>query len=261
VILGASRGAAAVAVFAVSLQVRNVFYSLSTTMSNVFVPLVNRIVAETDDNDQLTKVMTRVGRYQALLFFWVYGGFVVLGPWFVRAWAGTSFSEAYFLVLAMAGPLFIPLTQSVGIEIQRAKNMHRARSLAYLCLALTNLAITWLLAPSLNYWAPVVGYVMYIGLGCGAFMNWYYQRRVGLDMSYFWQRVMPIAGSCVITVAICLLGTRWLPVDGLMRFLLWGATYTTLFALLSWFHVFDASEKEALVTLLGKIRGSEKKRS
>ena len=79
VMLGALSGATAVSVFAVSVQIRNVFYSLSTTMSSVFTPLINRIVAESDDNSVLTNLMTRVGRYQAILFCWVYGGFVLLG--------------------------------------------------------------------------------------------------------------------------------------------------------------------------------------
>lgn len=57
-------------------------------MSNVFVPLINRIVAESNDNDQLTSLMTRVGRYQALLFCYVFGGFVLLGRFFIVKWAG-----------------------------------------------------------------------------------------------------------------------------------------------------------------------------
>ena len=88
VLLGALTSASAVAVFAVSVQIRSVFYSLSTTMSSVFTPKINRIVAESDDNAKLTRLMTRVGRYQMVLFCWVYGGFALLGRFFVLEWAG-----------------------------------------------------------------------------------------------------------------------------------------------------------------------------
>ena len=44
-ILGALSGAVAVSVFAVSINIRGIFVSLSTVMSNVFVPKINRIVA------------------------------------------------------------------------------------------------------------------------------------------------------------------------------------------------------------------------
>lgn len=248
VVLGALSGAAAVAVFAVSVNIRAVFYSLSTTVSSVFTPLINRIVAESDDNDALTELMARVGRYQAMLFCYVLGGFALLGRFFVSAWAGEEFSDAYWLVLAMVVPLVIPLTQNTGIEIQRAKNRHRARSIAYLCMAAVNLALTAALAPSLGYWAPVFGYVAYVLLGCGAFMNWYYQRRVGLDMARFWGRVAPVLGACALATAVCLLGTALLPVSGWLPFLAWGAAYSLVYAGLVWLLVLSDGER-------GFIRG------
>ena len=260
VILGAVCGASVVAIFAISLQIRSVFYSLSTTMSSVFVPMVNRIVAESDDNSELTKVMSRVGRYQALLYCWVYGGFVVLGRWFIRTWANPSFSDAYLLVIAMTGPLFIPLVQNVGIEIQKAKNMHKARSLAYLCFAIVNLALTWFLSPHIGCWAPVVGFDAYVILGCGIFMNWYYQRCVGLDMVYFWRRVSPVVGACAVSASTCLLGTTWYPVGNIVQFLLWGAAYTALYVAFVWLVVLDEVERDSVVMRMRNIglRGEER---
>lgn len=246
VMLGALSGATDVAVFAISVQIRSVFYSLSTTMSNVFTPLINRIVVESDDNGVLTDLMARVGRYQAMLFCYVLGGFTLLGRFFVSTWAGEEFSDAYWLILAMVVPLVIPLTQNTGIEIQRAKNRHRARSVAYLCMAAVNLALTAALAPVLGYWAPAIGYVAYIVLGCGLFMNWYYQRRIGLDMVRFWGRVAPVLGVCVIATAACLLGASVLPVSGWLLFLAWGAAYSVLYALLVWFVVLDDEERESV---------------
>lgn len=60
-LLGAMSSATAVATFAIAVQIRNIFFSMSTTMSNVFVPLINRIVATTNDNRQLTMLTTSAG--------------------------------------------------------------------------------------------------------------------------------------------------------------------------------------------------------
>ena len=61
-------------------------------MSSIFVPKINQIVAESDDNTVLTQLMTRVGRYQMMLFCWVYGGLALLGDFFIRGpWAGEAF--------------------------------------------------------------------------------------------------------------------------------------------------------------------------
>lgn len=246
VLLGALSGASAVAVFAVSVQIRSVFMSLSSTMSTVFTPEINRIVAESDDNSILTDLMARVGRYQMILFCWVYGGFAVLGRFFVSAWAGPGFSDAYWLVLIMVAPLVFPLTQNTGIEIQRAKNRHRARSVVYLATALLNLALTALLAGELGYWAPVAGYVAYVLVACGLFMNWYYQTRIGLDMARFWRRVLSAAGVGITSAAVCLVATHFAPVSSWTTFVAWGAAYTALYGALTAVLVLTPGERAAL---------------
>ena len=246
VFLAALSSAVAVSVFAVSVQIRQVFYSLSTVMSSVFVPEINRIVAESNDNGVLTHLMARVGRYQAMLYLWVLGGFALLGRFFVAEWAGDGFSDAYWLILLMATPLFIPLVQNTGIEIQRAKNQHRARSVAYLCMAALNMAITAALSPTLGYWAPAIGYVAYVVIGCGVFMNWYYARGIGLDVVFFWRRLAPVIGTAVLATGVCLLGTFALPVTGWSLFLLWGLVYSLVYAGLVWVLVLSAEEKSSL---------------
>lgn len=254
VLLGALTSASAVAVFAVSVQIRSVFYSLSTTMSSVFTPKINQIVAESDDNTELTRLMTRVGRYQMVLFCWVYGGFAVLGCFFVERWAGPGFADAYWLVLAMTAPLVIPLTQNTGIEIQRAKNMHRARSVAMLLMAALNVVITLIASPVVGYWAPAIGYIASIALGNGAFMNWYYQRRVGLDMLFFWRRNLPVLLAGAAATAACLAGTIVLPVDSWLTFLAWGAAYSLLFALALWLVVLTRGERASVASRFPFLR-------
>lgn len=250
VFLGALSGAVATAVFAVSVQIRSVFYSLSTTMSNVFTPLINRIVAEHDDNTVLTQLMTRVGRYQAILYMWVWGGFILLGRFFIRRWAGSDFEDAYWLIIVMTTPLFIPLVQSTGIEIQRAKNRHRARSVAYLCMAVINVTLTIALAPSLGYWAPAIGYVTYVVLGCGLFMNWYYQRGIGLDMKYFWRHVIPMPILGAVVCILCMCGTLAVPVSSWGRFIAWGIVYTTLYGLAAYRFALHKEERQMLADKL-----------
>lgn len=228
-LLGAMAGSTAVAVFAISVQIRTIFYSMSTTMSNVFVPQINRIVAESDDNNILTQLMTRVGRYQMVLFWYLFGGFIVLGQYFVRLWAGEANVDAYWLCLIMVLPVMIPLTQNTGIEIQRAKNRHKIRSLIYILTSIIDIVISVALIPSIGYWATAIGYVASIFLGTGLFMNWYYHARIGLDMVYFWRHQLPTIGFALMVIVVCLLGGLLVPVASIPTFLLWGVVYSLLF--------------------------------
>lgn len=250
VMLGALTSASTVAVFAVSVQVRSVFYSLSTTMSSVFTPKINRIVAESNNNAELTRLMTRVGRYQMMLFCWVYGGFAILGRFFIEQWAGSEFADAFWLIIVMTAPLVIPLTQNTGIEIQRAKNMHRARSIAMLIGAVVNIAITLIASPHISYWAPAIGYVVCIALCNGAFMNWYYQKRVKLDMLFFWRMNLPVLLIGAVVTVVCLVATALQPVLNWCAFFAWGAIYTALFVTALWFTVLSRDERASCISRL-----------
>ena len=254
ILLGALTSAVTVSVFAVSIQMRTVFVSLSTVMSNVFVPKINRIVATGDDNTELTHLMTRVRRYQMLLFCWVYCGFVLLGRFFIAKWAGEGFMDAYWLICAMTLPLGIPLCQNTGIEIQRAKNRHKARSIVYLCMAGINVLLTCFAAPLLGYWAPAIAYILSIALGNGLFMNWYYQKRIGLDMVFFWKRNLPVALASAAVLAVCKAMGVLLPVTSWVLFLAWGAAYTVLFAAAMWQFVLDSDEKAGIAAHLPFLR-------
>lgn len=253
-LLGAFSGPAAVAVFSISVQIRSVFYSLSITMSSVFIPLINQIVAESDDNTILTDLMARVGRYQAMLYCWVLGGFILLGRFFIDRWAGAEFSGAYPLIVVMVIPLIIPLTQNTGIEIQRAKNKHRARSVAYLLMAAINVGLTVALAKPMGYMAPAVGYVAYVLLGCGVFMNWYYQKRIRLSMGRFWRRVIPVLFNCFVVTACCMFGSIFLPVSSWTTFFAWGVVYSAIYVATIVKVIMSADERAMLFGKLHRLR-------
>lgn len=252
-LLGSLTSAVVVSVFAVSIQIRNVFVSLSSVMSSVFIPKINRIVAESDNNSELTQLMTRVGRYQMLLFCWVYCGFVLLGRFFVSKWAGESFIDAYYLICAMVLPLGVPLCQNTGIEIQRAKNRHKARSAVYFCMSLLNILFTWFASPYLGYWAPAVAYIASIVLGNGLFMNWYYHVHIGIDIIFFWKRNLPVVIVSSVVLSVCMLLIRMIPVLNWTQFFLWGVFYSGLFALAIFHFVLNDDERALLFSRLRTI--------
>lgn len=246
-LLGAMASSSAVATFAISVQIRNIFFAMSTTMSNVFIPQINRIVAEYDDNDRLTRLMTRVGRYQMILFWFIYGGFVVVGQNFVTIWAGRANTDAYWLSLIMTLPVMIPLTQNTGIEIQRAKNRHKTRSLIYILTSLIDIVISVLLIPSFGYWATAWGYVASILLGTGLFMNWYYHYRIGLDMGYFWKTMMPTIITSVIVTVFCWLAVRAAGLPDLVSLLVFGVLYCIVYAVAAWLFIATSREREQML--------------
>ena len=57
-------------------------------------------------------------------------------------WAGEEYGASYAVAILLIAPVTVPLVQNLGIEIQRAKNMHKARSIVYLFIAIANVFIS-----------------------------------------------------------------------------------------------------------------------
>ena len=252
VILGSLTSSSVVAVFAIAIQIRTCFILFSTTISNVFVPQVNTIVATTNNNDQLSKLITRVGRYQMFLLCWIYGAFVVIGRFFMLKWAGDSFDDAYFMLCIMMLPLIIPLSQNVGIEIQYAKNKHKARSCVYLFMAVINVLITILFSKNLGYWAPTLAYFLSITLGNCIFMNWYYKKYIGINIKFFWKKTGPIFVSGLFTTVLFLVITYILPVNNWLSFIVVGLLFTFVFFTIIWFIILNKFEKQKILCKIWK---------
>ena len=154
----------------------------------------------------------------------------------------------------MTLPVMVPLCQNVGIEIQRAKNVHHAGVSSTLRWRSGTLPSPPRPPRRWGPWAPAIAYVVSIVLGNGLWMNWYYQKRVGLDMLFFWKRNLPVLLAWAAVTVACLAGTAVLPVNGWPAFLEWGAVYSALFAIALWLAVLTKDERIAVVSRLPFLR-------
>lgn len=188
-----------------------------------------------------------------IIFWYLFGGFIILGQYFVRIWAGSKNTNSYWLALIMVLPVMIPLTQNVGIEIQRAKNKHKIRSLIYVLTAIIDIAITVIFIPYISYWAAAIGYIISILLGTGIFMNWYYHTRIGLNMTYFWKHQLPTLTLSGIVIMICFVGTRLIPVSSITTFIAWGIVYSTLFLIGSMKVCLTKDERTKILNITKKL--------
>jgi len=149
-------------------------------------------------------------------------------------WAGSDYGESYPIALLLIVPVTIPLIQNLGIEIQKAKNMHQFRSWVYFFIAIGNLIISI----PLTYWyggiGSAFGTALSLLIGNGLIMNWYYHNRVGLDMKYFWSEILKFIPSLIVPTIVGLILTSVMNIQKVGGFLLAGLSYTIVFALSMW---------------------------
>ncbi|WP_341780015.1 lipopolysaccharide biosynthesis protein [Levilactobacillus sp. HBUAS70063] len=249
-ILGMFRGARMVATFAIAVQVKNMFFMLSTSLSNVFVPRVNELVSSHESNDVLTELMVKIGRIQMSVLFFVFGGFVVVGKYFVDLWAGSENSEAYILVIIMVLPSIIPLSQNIGIEIQRAMNKHMFRSIVYIIFAMVNIVITILGSIYFGLIGASLGYVVSILCANGILMNWYYQKKIHLNMIFYWRSILSTCIPFLIVVVALLLVQRYVRINSILVFILFGGIYVVFYMVIYLMFIANSYEKSLIKSMI-----------
>ena len=115
-------------------------------------------------------------------------GIIFFGKPFIYFWAGPGYDDAYIIVLLLIIPGMVPLTQNLGIEMQRAQNLHKYRSIIYGAMAIGNLAISIWLCQYLGAIGCAIGTAVAVALANGLVMNIFYQRRLNIDVTVFWGR-------------------------------------------------------------------------
>ena len=249
VIIGAIPALATVgaAVYSIGNTFTSIMFSLSQIMPGFFAPKVNRMVFSECTDTELTDLVIKVGRMQGFLVALVCSGFVAFGRPFIECYVGPGYEESYWVAVFVMIPNCIPLVQSVAHSILQAKNMHQFRSKVYLGIALLNIVGTLLLVRKFG----VVGAAIPTGasylIGHGLIMNWYYWKRVKLDIPRFWKSMLPLYGVAVALCAVTLAVSKWVDLYSWTRLLAGIVVYTLVYIMCMWTAVVNKEEKAILI--------------
>jgi O-antigen/teichoic acid export membrane protein len=252
-IIGRFRGTVGVAVYGLAAQLNTYYMSLSTSISQVFIPRVHRMVAVNNDDGELTSLFTRIGRIQFILLSLICSGFMFLGRPFISMWAGTDYYESYPIALLLIIPVTIPLIQNIGIEIQRAKNLHKFRSWIYLFMAIGNIFLSIPLTKLYGGIGAAFGTALSILIGNGFVMNWYYNNRVGLDIKYFWSQILKCVPAFIAPTIVGVFIVLFINLYNPISFLICGLIYVIVFCVSMWYLGMNQYEKDLISGPVKKI--------
>ena len=252
-LLGRILGTTAVAIYGLGGQINSMYLQFSTSISNVFVPKVNRIVATSDDVDELTRLFTKVGRVQFIILALIFTGFIFFGQPFMYFWGGEGYSESYYIALWLILPVTVPLIQNLGIEIQRAKNKHKARAIVYLFVAIANVFISIPLIHIYGATGAAIGTAISLIAGNVVFMNWYYYRYIGLNIWYFWKNIAHFIPSLIIPCVVGVLIMKFATINSLLSLGIWVVLYVIVYCLSLYSLGMNDEEKQIVIGTIQKL--------
>lgn len=201
-LLGRMLGTIPVAVYSVGGQIVSLFRSISGSIRSVFIPQINRMIFNDETLSSINLLFTKLGRINFMIVWLIFSGFLLFGKEFIFYWAGEGYYKSYWCALLPMIGLLVPLIQSSGIDIQRAMNKHRARSIVYAFIAVGNLFFSILLINQYGEIGAALGTAIALILGQGLFMNFYYHKKLGLNMVMFWRKICVLFPCCLISLFI-----------------------------------------------------------
>ena len=244
-------------------NVGTTFSSLTTTLtigvSSLMSPKTSKMVFGGATNNELTDLAIRVGRLQGYIVTLIVTGFVAFGQPFISWYAGEKYTASYWVAIFLLIPSMIPLVQSVCLSIITAQNKHKFRSIVYLGIAIINIIGTWFMMK----WMGVIGAALMTGvatmLGQGIVMNWYYAKKIKLEMRRFWKSLLSLYPIPICLCVTVLISSKWINFYNLGTMIVSIMCYTFLYCVLSWKFVLNEYEKSLIVEPINKLKGKLKK--
>ncbi len=257
-ILGRYQGTSAVAVYSVGYTLYQYYMMFSTAVSGVFTPRIHKIINETKTNislqrQQVTGLFIRVGRIQFIVLGLVASGLVFFGREFIRLWAGEGYGEAYNVALLIILPASIALIQNLGIEIQRAMNKHKFRSLVYALMAVLNLVCTVILCQKYGATGTAIGTAISLVFANGIVMNIYYHKSCNINVISFWKSILRLSLGLIIPVICGALLRMALDFSSTIILLCGICVYTLVYVVSMWLVGMNSYEKQLVLKPVNKV--------
>lgn len=252
-LLGRFMDTVAVAVYGVASTINTMYLNISTAVSNVFTPQINFMVAKGSEQKKINHLFVKVGRIQYIILMLILTGFIFFGEYFIQIWAGKEYEKAYLTILLLIVPVTIPLIQNLGIDIQRAKNKHQVRSVVYAVISLLNLVCSVILIQKIGFYGAAIGTAFSLVVGNGLFMNWYYHKKLDIDIICFWKNIAKISYGLIIPLIVGIIIYKYILFKNVVHFLCWIIIYSSVYCISMWRFGMNDEERNIIKEMLFKL--------
>lgn len=255
-LLGVYASSAAIAIYSVAMQFRSYFESFATAISSVFLPRMTTMVSEGASNEDFSNYFIKVGRLQYIVIALITSGFILFGKQFITIWAGADYAQAFYVILLIFIPLSLVDTQTLGITILQAKNKHKFRALLYLGVVVFCIAISIPFIKLYGVFGCTLATVAALAIGNLFIMNWYYGKKIGLNIKTYWLEILRMTPGTVLSWFLAFNALRLLPeIDSYKRLLPMMLAYCVVYFFVMYFLSFNRYERNLIKNVFRKTFG------
>lgn len=256
VILGKLFSTTVVAVYSVGAQIYMMYMQFGTQIASVFYPKVSILYQEENGLQKVSDLFIRVGRATFFVILLVLSGFIIFGREFLLVWVGEGYEEAYWVAIIVMLPFSIDLAQNLGLCILQIKGQYGFRAKIYFLSAVLNIVTTVLFTKLIGIVGAALSTGVSMFLTSGLIMNWYFQRKAGLDIKKFWKETAPVIITAVLLTMSALILKQQLKIEPAGSIWKFGAgvlLYTALYAAVMLGIVANQSEKKQFLQIVTSL--------
>lgn len=149
VAIGAS---AEIALFGIVSTIEGYFYIITTAINGMFLARITTILYHKNENDELTSLAVKVGRFQYALNGLMCVGFALVGKEFMLLWMGEEYLAAYSGILLVVFPgLFLNSLQIANTSLI-AQNLVKYQAFIAVATGVCNVVLSFVLA---SFWGVI----------------------------------------------------------------------------------------------------------
>lgn len=254
VILGKLFSTTVVAVYSVGAQIYMMYMQFGTQIASVFYPKVSILYQEENGNQKVSDLFVRVGRVTFMIIMLILSGFIVFGKEFLLIWVGEGYTEAYYVAIVVMIPFSVDLAQNLALAILQVKKQYGFRAKIYLLSALINVVTTVILASYFGIVGAAISTGLSMFITSGLIMNWYYLKKVNLDIVKFWKEAFKIITVSMVMMTLALLIKQYMSWNsvGLLQFGIEIILFALIYASVMYKFIMTSEEKKQMLTFISR---------
>lgn len=254
-VLGIYKGSTAIAVYAVAVQLLNMYMLFSTAITGVLLPKITAMVVKGNNEKEISDLFIKVGRIQYIIVVFILSSFIVFGKPFIKLWAGSNYVDSYYVCLFFFIPFTIDLIQNLGISILQARNRLKFRSLLLVFVASSSLLLSVVLAKKYGYYGCAFSTGLGLLIGQGLILNIYYCCKEHIDIPSFWKEIlkMSVVPFFVIIIGLLVTNSSLFNNISLFAFVVSCVFFLIVYGVAFWFLSMNKSERDLVIRPFMKL--------
>jgi O-antigen/teichoic acid export membrane protein len=240
-----------IAIFAIVISLEGYTLTISKSLNGVFLPRIAKMVVNKQSPEEVTKLMTKVGRIQLYIVGLIIFGVICFGQEFLRLWLGEGFEKSYYCLILVLLPCLFHLTQTIGEETLLATNNVKYRALTNIVGSILSVSTILVLGPSFGALAAALGVFLSFTVAHNVIIDYFYSKRLKISMGYFLRnchlKILPV----FIVLTVCgLTCQHFLSDNTLVGFVTRGSLWAISVIICLWIFAFNKDEKSMIKSMI-----------